>query len=77
MRLFPRALPTMAQPTEVDDFIAHHPHFLVITSFNAKEWLPVYLMNRQETKGDISVRLALLDPTFYWRGGSILDVEVK
>jgi dolichyl-phosphate-mannose-protein mannosyltransferase len=67
--LFSRMLPV--HPTEIDDFLAHHPHFLVRTGFDEHEWLPDYLLRRQ-AKGDLSVTILSNDDS-----GTLLDVQIK
>ncbi len=60
------------QTDEIDDFLLQHPHFLLLTGFDMHEWLPMYLLDRQQTKGDIAIRIILSDPS-----GSLLDVQMK
>jgi hypothetical protein len=69
-KLFSRMLPI--HPTEVDDFLAQHPHFLVRTSFDEHEWLPDYLLRRQRTKGDLSIGILSNDDS-----GTVLDVQMR
>jgi hypothetical protein len=69
-KLFSRTFPF--QTDEIDDFLLQHPHFLVLTGFDMHEWLPIYLLNRQQTKGDVVVNILLYDPS-----GSLLDVRMK
>lgn len=77
VRYFSHILPIPLQPIELDDFVAQHPHFLVPTGLTGQEWLTAYLIDRQQTKGDVSVRIVLLHPSFDGRGGSLLDVQMK
>ena len=69
-KLFSRMLPV--HPTEVDAFLAQHPHFLVLTSFDEHEWLPDYLLRRQQAKADLSIRMISNDES-----GTVLDVQMK
>jgi Dolichyl-phosphate-mannose-protein mannosyltransferase len=71
MELFSQMLPVRA--TGFDDFLAQHNHFLIETHFDTQEWLPFYLLDREKTKGDLSITLLVYDPG----GGSLLDVQVK
>jgi hypothetical protein len=68
--LFARAFPI--QTGQIDDFIAQHPHFLVLTEFDMHEWIPIYLLDRQQTKKDLSITLLVSDPS-----GTLLDVQTK
>jgi hypothetical protein len=68
-KLFSRMLPI--HPTEIDDFLAQHPHFLVETGFDEHEWIPDYLLRRQQTKGDLSIRLLSNDES-----GTVLEVQM-
>jgi hypothetical protein len=68
--LFSRMLPV--HPTDIGDFLAHHPHFLVRTSFDEHEFLPDYLMRRQQTRGDLAVTILSNDES-----GTVLDVQMK
>jgi hypothetical protein len=69
-KLFPRMLPFQSE--EIDQFVAQHPHFLVVTSFDMHDLNPIYLLDRQEKKRDLSVTMIFNDPS-----GSILDVQTK
>lgn len=69
-KLFSRMLPVRF--SEIDDFLAQHPHFLVRTSFDEHEWLPDYLLRRQQTTGNLSVRVLSNDES-----GTLLDVQMK
>jgi hypothetical protein len=68
--LFARTFPIKTEG--IDEFLSQHPHFLLLTGFDMHEWLPIYLLDRQQTKGDIVVTLILYDPS-----GSLLDVRAK
>lgn len=68
--LFSRMLPM--HTSEIDSFIAQHHHFLLVTSFDMHEWLPIYLLNRQKTKGDISLTMLVADPS-----NDLLDVQLR
>ena len=68
-KLFSRMLPI--HPTGIDDFLAQHPHFLVETGFDEHEWIPDYLLRRQQTKGDLSIRLLSNDES-----GTVLEVQM-
>ena len=69
-KLFSRMLPV--HYTEIDDFLAQHPHFLVRTSFDEHEWLPDYLLRRQKTKGDLTITILSNDDS-----GTLLEVQMK
>jgi len=69
-RLFARMLPI--QTGEIDTFVEQHHHFLLLTHFDGHEWLPIYLLDRQRTKGDLSITLLVADPS-----GNLLDVQTK
>jgi hypothetical protein len=70
MMLFSRMLPIHYE--DIDGFLARNPHFIAVTSFDEHEWLPSYLLNRQRTKGDLTVTMI-----FYDAAGSLLDVQMK
>lgn len=69
-KLFSRMLPV--HYTEIDDFLAQHPHFLVRTSFDEHEWLPDYLLRRQKTKGDLTITILSNDDS-----GTLLEIQMK
>lgn len=69
-KLFSRMLPM--QTGEIDSFIRQHRHFLLLTEFDMHEWLPIYVLDRQRTKGDLTVTLLVADPS-----GDLLDVQAK
>jgi hypothetical protein len=48
---------------EVEAFVKAHPHFLIIAKRVRRNytWLPEYLLERQRTKGDVTIGLWDLD----------------
>lgn len=66
---FSRMLPLHVM--EIDDFLAQHPDFLVVTHFNKHEWLPAYLL-KQQAQGKLSVKLLVLGSD-----RNVLEVQEK
>ena len=40
---------------EIQDFVEQHRHLLLMAHFDGHKCLPIYLLDRQRTRGDLSI----------------------
>jgi hypothetical protein len=52
------------QVADVEEFVRHNPEFILVLQRGKRsfEWMPRYFLERSQTRKDLSVHLAYLDP---------------
>jgi hypothetical protein len=52
------------QVADVEEFVAHNPEFTVVQQRRQRsfEWMPQYFLERAHVRGDVSIRLAYIEP---------------